>query len=157
VSAIVSELVEETDIDRGGDDRGVAARHQCVLLCADRADLSRRLLRLTLRRPVDWPAVLRALKDPTGEEIGVLPAYPDDLPTPRSTLRSRYARVLVWCKACRHQVDADLQALVDADRGDVPLIELRFRCSNCGGRLTDWVVTAQATGPRGTRGQVRAT
>jgi hypothetical protein len=27
---------------------------------------------------------------------------PDDLPTPRSTLRSRCVRVLVWCKACRH-------------------------------------------------------
>jgi hypothetical protein len=31
---------------------------------------------------------------------------PDDLPTPRSTLRSRYARVLVLCKACRHQREA---------------------------------------------------
>ena len=30
---------------------------------------------------------------------------PDHLPT----LRSRYVRVLVWCKACRHQADADLQ------------------------------------------------
>ena len=73
---------------------------------------------------------------------------PDDLPTPRSTLRSRYVRVLVWCKACRHEADADLQALVDAGRGDVPLIKLRFRCSNCGSRLTDWVVTAKNTGPR---------
>ena len=70
------------------------------------------------------------------------------LPTPRSTLRSRYVRVLVWCKACRHEADADLQALVDAGRGDVPLIKLRFRCSNCGSRLTDWVVTARNTGPR---------
>ena len=75
-------------------------------------------------------------------------AHPDDLPTPRSTLRSRYARLLVWCKACRHQPEADLQALVAAGRGDVPLIRLRFRCSNCGGRLTDWVVTAKNTGPR---------
>ena len=73
------------------------------------------------------------------------------LPTPRSTLRSRYVRVLVWCKACRHEADADLQALVDAGRGDVPLIKLRFRCSNCGSRLTDWVVTAKNTGPRGRR------
>jgi hypothetical protein len=31
-----------------------------------------------------------------------------DLPTPRSTLRSRYACVLVWCKACRRQKEADL-------------------------------------------------
>ena len=78
-------------------------------------------------------------------------AHPDDLPTPRSTLRSRYACVLVWCKACRRQREAELQALMGAGRGDVPLIKLRFRCSNCGGRLTDWVVTAKNTGPRGRR------
>jgi hypothetical protein len=39
---------------------------------------------------------------------------------------------------------------VDAGRGDVPLIKLRFLCSNCG-RLTDWVVTAKNTGPSGRR------
>jgi uncharacterized Zn finger protein len=56
--------------------------------------------------------------------------------------------VLVWCKACRHQADAGLQAVVNAGRGDEPLIKLRFRCSNCGSRLTDWVVTAKNTGPQ---------
>jgi hypothetical protein len=46
---------------------------------------------------------------------------PDDgLPTPRTTLSDRYVRVLVWCKACHHRRDADLQALIDAGRGDVP-------------------------------------
>jgi len=70
-----------------------------------------------------------------------------ELPTPRSTLRARYVRVLVWCKSCRHRRDADLQALVDAGRGDVPLVRLRFRCANCGSSLTDCVVTAtEATG-----------
>ena len=49
-----------------------------------------------------------------------------ELPTPRTTLRARYVRVLVWCKSCRHRRDADLQALVDAGRGDVPLVELRL-------------------------------
>ena len=44
----------------------------------------------------------------------------DDLPTPRSTLRSRYACVLVWCKSCRHQREADLQALVNSGRGRAP-------------------------------------
>ena len=76
------------------------------------------------------------------------PAHPDDPPTPRSTLRAGYACVLVWCKACRRQREADLQALVDAGRGDVPLIKLRYRCSNCGSRLTNWVVTAKDSGPR---------
>ena len=54
-----------------------------------------------------------------------------ELPTPRTTLRTGYVRVLVWCKSCRHRRDADLQGLVDAGQGDVPLIHLRFRCSNC--------------------------
>jgi hypothetical protein len=69
-----------------------------------------------------------------------------ELPTPRTTLQSRYVRVLVWCKSCRHQRDADLQALIDAGRGDVPLVNLRFRCSNCGGRLTDFVCTSKDAG-----------
>jgi len=63
------------------------------------------------------------------------------LPTPRSTLRAGYLDVLVWCKACRQQAPADLQRLVDSSRGDTPLIHLRYRCSKCGSRLTDWVVT----------------
>jgi hypothetical protein len=62
----------------------------------------------------------------------------DDLPTPRSTLLSGY-RVLVWCKACHHQANADLQASIDSGHGDTPLIRLRYRCGNCAG--TDWVVT----------------
>jgi hypothetical protein len=49
----------------------------------------------------------------------------DDLPTARTTLR--YVRVLVFCNSCRHQADANLQAIVEAGRGDVPLTEPRFR------------------------------
>jgi len=71
----------------------------------------------------------------------------DGPPTPRSTLRSRYTCVLVWCKSCRHQREAALQALVDGGR-DVPLIRLHALCLNCGGRLTDWVVTSKNTGQR---------
>ena len=58
----------------------------------------------------------------------------DDLPTARTTLAARYVRVLVFCRSCRHQADADLQAIVESGRGDVPLVELRFRCSQCGNR-----------------------
>ena len=57
------------------------------------------------------------------------------LPTPRLTLRDSSAQVLVWCKACRHRAEADLQKLVDEGRGDVPLIHLPFRC-RCGSRRT---------------------
>ena len=69
-----------------------------------------------------------------------------ELPTPRTTLQSRYVRVLVWCTSCRLQRDADLQALIDAGKGDVPLINLKFRCSNCGSRLTDFVCTSNDAG-----------
>jgi hypothetical protein len=69
----------------------------------------------------------------------------DALPTPRSTLAAGYVRVLVWCKACRHRADADLPALIAAGRGDTPLRALRFRCSDCRSRLTDFVVTGKDT------------
>jgi hypothetical protein len=67
----------------------------------------------------------------------------DALPTPRTALRTRYVRVLVFCNSCRHQADADLRALVLRGQGDVPLTELRFRCSNCGTARTDFVVTSR--------------
>ena len=38
---------------------------------------------------------------------------------------------------------ADLQEIVEAGRGDVPLTELRFRCSQCGTDRTDFVVTSR--------------
>ena len=66
-----------------------------------------------------------------------------DLPTPRSTLRARYVRLLVWCKGgCQHQAEADLHRLVETGHGDVPLTAMRFRCSNCGSDRTDSVVTS---------------
>jgi len=34
--------------------------------------------------------------------------------------------VLVWCKVCRHQAEADLEKLVDEGKGDVPLIHLKY-------------------------------
>ena len=67
----------------------------------------------------------------------------DGLPTPRSALRTSYVRVLVFCNSCRHQADADLQAIVDAGRGDVPLVQLRFRRSQCGADRTDFVATSR--------------
>ena len=67
----------------------------------------------------------------------------DSMPTARTTLRSGYVRVLVFCNSCGHQADADLQAIVDAGRGDMPLTELRFRCSQCSTDRTDFVVTSR--------------
>jgi hypothetical protein len=67
----------------------------------------------------------------------------DDLPTARSTHRAGFLCVLVWCRSCNHEAPADLQAIIDGGRGDVPLKDLRFRCTNCGSRLTDSLVTAK--------------
>jgi hypothetical protein len=69
----------------------------------------------------------------------------DALPTPASTLTAGYVRVLVWCKACRHRRDADLEALVAGGHGDTPLRVLRFRCTACRSRLTDFLVTGRDT------------
>jgi hypothetical protein len=62
--------------------------------------------------------------------------YDDALPTPRTMLRS-HAPVTpaCWC--------SDLQAIVEAGSGDVPLTELRFRCSQCGTDRTYFVVTSR--------------
>jgi hypothetical protein len=54
-----------------------------------------------------------------------------ELPTPRSISRTGY-RVHVWCKACQHAKDADLAALIADCRGDVPLVQMKWRCGNCG-------------------------
>ena len=44
--------------------------------------------------------------------------------TRRSAARTEpYLCVFTWCKACHHQAPADLQTIVDAGRGDVPLKE----------------------------------
>jgi hypothetical protein len=50
-----------------------------------------------------------------------------ELPTPRSTLQARYVAVLLTCRSCLRNRDADLEALVADGRGDMPLIELRWR------------------------------
>ena len=76
------------------------------------------------------------------------PRYPsamsDALPTPRTTLRCRYVRMLLTCWSCRHQRDADLAGLIAAGRGDTPLMQLRWRCAACGSRWIDMVCTSHA-------------
>ena len=71
------------------------------------------------------------------------------LPTPRTTLAAGFLEVLVWCKGgCGHQAAVDLPALIEAGKGDVPLIHLRYRCSGCGTGNTDWVVTSRGAARR---------
>jgi len=44
----------------------------------------------------------------------------DDLPTLRSMPTG--FRIHVWCKACRHSGNTDLDALIRAGKGDIPLV-----------------------------------
>jgi hypothetical protein len=61
------------------------------------------------------------------------------LPTPRTTLRAEYVRVLLASRACQRRRDADLQGFAEPGRGDIPLVELRWRCGKCGSARIDMV------------------
>ena len=65
------------------------------------------------------------------------------------TIRTLAGHVLsVICNACQHAMDADQPALIAAGRGDVSVIELRFRCGACGSRNTSIVVSGSRIGRR---------
>ena len=70
-----------------------------------------------------------------------------DLPTARSYLKSN-VRLVIWCKACRHQREVEFQTIVDQGKGEVQIVHLKLRCTNCGSRLTDCVVSGSHTGPK---------
>ena len=42
----------------------------------------------------------------------------------------------------------EFRKIVDQGMGDVPVVKLRFRCANCGSRLTDRVVSGSHLGPK---------
>ena len=50
-----------------------------------------------------------------------------DLPTARDYLKSN-VRLLIWCKACRHQIEIEFRTIVDQGKGDTPVVHLRFGC-----------------------------
>ena len=54
----------------------------------------------------------------------------------------------VMCNACQRAVEADQPALIAAGRGDVPVVELRFRCGACGSCNCSVVVSASRIGRR---------
>jgi hypothetical protein len=67
-----------------------------------------------------------------------------DLPTARTMLpQDSWLCVSVRCHACLHRAAADLRAIIAAGQGDRPVKDLRFRCTSCGSRLTDFVVTSR--------------
>jgi hypothetical protein len=69
-----------------------------------------------------------------------------DLPTARTTQGNGYT-LEIWCHGCRRAVPVDLQKLIDDGRSDVPLIELRWRCSGCDSDSFGLIVGSAHTGP----------
>ena len=43
-------------------------------------------------------------------------------------------------------IELEFRKIVDLGKGDVPVVKLRFRCENCGSRLTDCVVSRSHLG-----------
>jgi hypothetical protein len=65
---------------------------------------------------------------------------------PPATLGSTAAarvRVIVWCKACGHQVEPDPAKQAERYGAEMTVIEWhqRLSCSKCGSRQIDMVVT----------------
>jgi hypothetical protein len=85
---------------------------------------------------------LSSSKDEAGPSCRMI----DDLPTARTMAPTGF-RIHVWCKACRHSVDADLDALIRNGKDDIPLAQLKWQCGNCRSRLTSFVMTGSHFGP----------
>ena len=67
-------------------------------------------------------------------------------PGPPMTLGAAAAagvRLIVWCKACQHQVEPDPSAMAARYGAETPVLDWRERlvCSCCGSRSADMVVT----------------
>jgi hypothetical protein len=73
-----------------------------------------------------------------------------DLPTARDYLKS-HVSLIIWCKACRHQIEMEFSKIVDQGRGNTPVVKLRFRWENCGSRLTDCVMLGSHLGTKAIR------
>ena len=55
------------------------------------------------------------------------------------------ARLIVWCKDCRHQVEPDPAALAEryGAATTVPAWRARLVCAQCGSRNVDMVITGE--------------
>ena len=88
-------------------------------------------------RALGWPGGLVPFADPV-----CLRERCDRHGVALPTLRTLGGHVLVViCNGCQHAAEADQAALIAAGRGDVPVIELRFRCGACGSRNCSVVVS----------------
>lgn len=55
-----------------------------------------------------------------------------ELPTPRGYLGVHTVHAVCRDPTCDHWQELDLAAIVAAGHADVPLVELKLRCSKCG-------------------------
>ncbi len=64
-------------------------------------------------------------------------------PATLGTSLAAHLTLIVWCKACRHQVEPDVAEQVARYGADLSLTEwaARLRCTECGGRDVDFVVS----------------
>jgi len=69
-----------------------------------------------------------------------------------SSLRAG-VRLVCWCNKCLYTIDADVAALIARHGSLMPVPEWgkRLRCSRCGGRDCDFVVTGDGGVPRAER------
>jgi hypothetical protein len=54
-------------------------------------------------------------------------------------------RIIAWCKACQHQVEPDPAELAERYGAGIAVLDwrARLRCSRCGSRDVDMVLTAE--------------
>jgi hypothetical protein len=71
-----------------------------------------------------------------------------DLPTARSYLKHNF-RLMIWCRSCRNRREMEFREIVDQGEGDVPIVKLKFRCTNCKSLRTDAVVSGSHLRPSG--------
>jgi hypothetical protein len=57
--------------------------------------------------------------------------------------RAAYWRLIVWCRACNHQVEPNPAAMAERYGADTAVCDWHKRliCSRCGGREVDFVLT----------------
>jgi len=75
----------------------------------------------------------------------------NDLPTVRDFASTSGVHLVVWCKACRHQETVTFGKLAEAGKGVAPVAKLKFRCTVCRSKLTDFVVEGTHLGPMAKR------
>jgi hypothetical protein len=58
-------------------------------------------------------------------------------------------RLIVWCKACQHQVEPDPTEMAARYSADSPVLDWKHRllCSRCGSREVDMVLTGKCFPP----------